>query len=137
MRVPVRFLGVLSLASGAALTGGLGLLYLLDPEAIREAAGIAPESPSALAEIRSTYGGFHIGIALFLVACSLSERMRRAGLLLCALAFACAGIARIAGIVEFEATDRGQSVTAALEVVFSGISFWLFHSWPAARRGHS
>ena len=124
-------LGVLSLLFGAVLTGGLGLLYLLYPEAIQERAGILPGSPSALTEIRSTYGGLHVGIAFFLVACAVREGNRRAGLLFCGLAFAGAGIARGAGILEFEAAEPMQVVTAVLEIAFSVITLGLYREWPA------
>lgn len=130
MRSPVRLLGVTSILVGACLTGGLGLLYLLQPEAIRDRAGIFPDYPSALAEVRSTYGGLHVGIALFLLACAVQERRRRAGLLFCGLAFAGAGIARVAGILEFQAAELKQVVTASLEVAFSVITLSLYSKWP-------
>ncbi len=132
MRSPVRLLGVTSILFGACLTGGLGLLYLLHPDAIAGRAGITPDSPSALAEIRSTYGGLHVGIAIFLLACAARDNRRRAGLLLCGLAFAAAGIARVAGILEFHAAEPKQVVTASLEIVFSVITLWLYRQWPAA-----
>jgi hypothetical protein len=55
-------------------------------------------------------------------------------LLFCGLAFAGAGIARVAGVLEFQPAGSGQVVTAALELVFSAISFWLWRRWPAARQ---
>lgn len=132
MRSPVRLVGVTSLLFGACLMGGLGMVYLLQPEAIRESAGISPNSPSALSEIRSTYGGLHVGIALFLLACAAREGRRRTGLLFCGLAFAGAGLARVAGILEFQAAEPDQVVTAALEIGFSVITLGLYRSWPAA-----
>jgi hypothetical protein len=131
MRNPVRLLGIGGILFGACLMGGLGSLYLLHPDALRESAAISPETPSALAEIRSTYGGFHIGVALFLVVCAAREATRRVGLLFCALAFAGAGIARFAGILEFQALEFKQVVTASLEITFSVITFLLYRQWPA------
>ena len=130
MKIPVRFLGVSGLWFGACLMGGLGLLYLLHPEALRDNAGISSDSPAALAEIRSTYGGLHVGIALFLVVCAAREGSRRTGLLFCGLAFACAGIGRFAGILEFQAADLDQLVIASLEVAFSFITLGLYRAWP-------
>jgi len=56
--------------------------------------------------------------------------MRRTGLLFCGLAFAGAGLARAAGILEFQATDSKQVVTASLEIAFSVITLWLYRKWP-------
>ena len=132
MRVPVRLLGVSGILFGACLMGGLGVLFLLHPDALRDRAEISPDSPSALAEIRSTYGGLHIGMSIFLVACAASEARRRTGLLFCGLAFAGAGLARVAGILEFQAAELNQVVIASLEIAFSVITLSLYGKWPAA-----
>ena len=131
MKSPVRLLGVSGILFGACLMGGLGSLYLIHPDALRDSAAISPESPAALAEIRSTYGGLHVGIAIFLLACAAREGTRRVGLLFCGLAFAGAGIARVAGILEFQAADLKQVVTASLELAFSAITLLLYRKWPA------
>ena len=132
MREPVRLLGIGGIVFGACLMGGLGSAYLLDPNALREAAGISPETPSALAEIRSTYGGLHVGIGVFLLACAAREATRRVGLLFCALAFAGAGVARFTGILQFQVAEPTQIVIASLEVAFSAITMFLYRQWPAA-----
>ncbi len=132
MRDPVRFLGIGGIVLGACMMGGLGSLYLFDPDAVREAAGISPETPSALAEIRSTYGGLHIGIGLFLLACAAREETRRVALLFCSLAFAGAGIARFAGILQFQVMEPAQIIVASLEVSFGVITLFLHREWPAA-----
>lgn len=113
--------------------GGLGAQYLVEPASIRDALGISPESPSALAEIRSTYGGLHVGIALFLLACSVREDTRRVGLLFCALAFSGAGLARFAGVLEFRTTESAPVVIASLEVAISLITLWLYRAWSTAQ----
>ena len=128
----LRPLGIAGIVFGACLMGGLGSLYLLQPDSLREAAGIHPTTPSALAEVRSTYGGLHIGISLFLLVCAIREGTRRIGLLFCGLAFAGAGLARVAGILEFQAMETAQVVIASLEIAFSIITLSLYRAWPAA-----
>ena len=63
---------------------------------------------------------------------SALELPRRLGLLFCGLAFAGAGIARLAGILEFRAAEFDQIVIASLEIAFSVITLWLYRVWPAA-----
>ncbi len=133
MNLPVRLLGVSGIVSGALLMGGFGILFLVHPEALGDRVGVSPDSPSALAEIRSTYGGLHAGIALFLLVCAARKAMRRTGLLFCCLAFAGAGLARAVGILEYQATDSNQVATASLEIAFCAITLWLYRRWPAAR----
>ena len=128
----LRPLGISSIVFGACLMGGLGSLYLIQPDSLRDAAGIDPTTPSGLAEVRSTYGGLHVGIALFLLVCAVREGMRRVGLLFCGLAFAGAGLARVAGILEFQGTEPAQLIIASLEVAFSIITLSLYRGWPAA-----
>ncbi len=128
----LRVLGIGGIIFGACLMGSLGSLYLLEPDSLREAAGIHPTTPSALAEVRSTYGGLHVGIALFLLVCAIREGMQRAGLLFCGLAFAGAGLARVAGILEFQAIETAQIVIASLEIAFSIITLSLYRAWRVA-----
>ena len=130
----VRSLGIGGILFGACLTGGLGALYLLQPDAVRDAAGIVPETPSALAEIRSTYGGLHVGIAVFLLLCAARESMRSTGLLFCGLTFACAGVARVAGIVQFEVEETQQVVIASFELLYSLIMLAIYRAWAATQQ---
>jgi len=48
------------------------------------------------------------------------------------LAFAGAGIARLAGILQFHAAESTQIAIAALEISFSVITLGLYRAWPAA-----
>ena len=119
---------------GAALTFGLGLLYAANPERIEQVAGIVLPTAAALTEVRSTYGGLHIGIGLFLFSCSRTSRGQRYGLRLCGVVFLFAGLARIVGILQFGA-GFSQLGISALELGFSAGAFWLGHRMTAARQG--
>jgi hypothetical protein len=132
MGSPVQAFGVAALLFGACLMGGLGSLYLFHPGALRASAAISAQTPSALAELRSTYGGLHVGVAVFLLACAMRSGARRTGLLFCGLAFAGAGLARFGGIWEFHVMEPKQVVTASLELAFSVITLFLHRRWPAA-----
>ena len=119
------------LLTGAAFTLGLGVLYALSPASVESAAGIQLPTAAALTEIRSTYGGLHIGLGLFLVACSMTPTGRPFGLLLCALAFSFAGVMRIWGVAQF-GSGLPQLATSALELGFSGGAFLLWRRTQAA-----
>ena len=119
---------------GAALTFGLGLLYAANPARIEQVAGVILPTAAALTEVRSTYGGLHIGIGLFLFTCSRTTSGRRHGLLLCGIAFLFAGLARIVGILQFGA-GFPQLGLSTLELGFSAGAFWLRHRMPAAQQG--
>lgn len=119
------------LLAGAALTIGLGSVYALDPSFLEEAVGAHLLTPEARTEVRSTYGGLHIGIGLFLLLCLRSRSSLREGLLLCGLAFSLAGVARLAGVLEFGA-GLPQIGTALLEVGFAGAALWLHRGLASA-----
>jgi hypothetical protein len=123
-KATVELLARLWVLAGAALTFGLGVLYAISPTRVQSAAGIELPTPAALTEIRSTYGGLHVGIGLFLAYCSTTPQGRSFGLLFCGVAFLLAGAARLVGVAEF-GSELPQVVTSALELGFGGGAIWL------------
>ena len=55
----------------AAILALAGASYLVSPTAMTASAGISADA-SGLTDIRATYGGFQIGIAIFLAWCARS-----------------------------------------------------------------
>ncbi|MCW8193700.1 DUF4345 domain-containing protein [Proteobacteria bacterium 005FR1] len=75
----------------------LGLIALIDPPGTVAPLGIALESASALTEIRATYGGMMIGVAVFL-SYTATYRVRE-GLIATIAMLGSIGIVRLYGIV--------------------------------------
>ena len=65
--------------SGLALLV-VGWIGLSAPADLMEPLGIPLDGPSAHNEIRSAYGGMHVGLGLFLVATALRPSLRAVGL---------------------------------------------------------
>ena len=73
---------------------------------------------SAAMDVRTTYGGFSLGMGLFLLWCR--KNAVRAGLVAAALALSCITVARILGLVLDGSPNMFMWVFLALEVVALG-----------------
>lgn len=83
--------GLLSLA--------FGLAYLLSPAGLTEAADFGSLSPAASTDIRATYGGFQLGMGLFLLWSSRSAERYAGGLLLVVLVMGLVLASRALGLL--------------------------------------
>ena len=80
------------------LTLIFGLAYLLAPATLTEPAGFGSLSPSATTDVRATYGGFQIGIGVFLVWAAQVEQRYRAALLLVLFSIGSVLASRVVGL---------------------------------------
>ena len=69
-------------------------------------------------------------MAAFLLACARSPRLLPAGLLFSALAFSCAGAARLLGVLEFGCVGPSQPLVGMLELSVGALSTWLRAAQP-------
>lgn len=89
----------LVLGLGALLFLGLGSWFLIAPQALA-LVGLGADSPAARTELRATYGGFEVGVGLFLAWCAAGDLLRlRTGLVACACALGGFGAGRLVGLV--------------------------------------
>jgi len=107
-RVLLVFLSAFVLFAGAGC--------LLAPAVFAEQARFST-SPSALTEIRASYGGLQIGIGLFLVWCLRASDRVSMGLALGGVAVGCTGLARLFGIVLDHAPTSHHLANLGIEVV--------------------
>lgn len=87
----------LVLAALVFFTFGIG--FLLVPVQWAEAVDIALPTALARTDFRATYGGFEIGVGLFLALCAARAEWVRPGLVAMMLAAGGFGAGRLAGIV--------------------------------------
>jgi hypothetical protein len=104
------------LALGALVLVAYAVGFLLDPALLGRLVGLRFEEANAFVEIRAFYGGLELGLAAFLALAAVRPVHARAALVLFALAFGAAGLARFAGIVEYGSTGASQPLVAAIEV---------------------
>lgn len=110
----------------ATLLGCTGLAYLFAPAEMASPAGLSADA-GGLTDIRATYGGFQVGIAVFLVW--LSRSQLSAALLLTAVVFGAVLISRVTGLL-IDASLTGFHQTAlGFEVTIVALAVW-FYSRP-------
>jgi len=76
-----------------------GLVYLFLPGPMIEAAGFGIVRPSGVTDVRATYGGFQIGMGLFLFWTAMAEERVRGGLLLVLFSIGAVGASRSMGVM--------------------------------------
>jgi hypothetical protein len=108
-RIVLTFTGIIWL--------GYGLMALVAPTAVVDAAGIALGTADAMTDVRAVYGGAQIGLGLLLLYCSRVPAMLRPGLI--ALGLIASGIllARVTGIVVDGARGGFTFFALSTEVV--------------------
>lgn len=87
----------LVIAAVVFLTFGFG--FLIAPVQWASIVDIVIPTPTARTDFRATYGGFEIGMGLFLGACAFRPEWLRPGLVALALVAAGFGAGRLAGIL--------------------------------------
>ncbi|OED44692.1 hypothetical protein AB833_00985 [Chromatiales bacterium (ex Bugula neritina AB1)] len=115
---------LLFLLLNAALFLVFGIIYLLFPAGLAQSAGLQ-YSTSGLTDIRATYGGFQIGLALFLGWSALNPDRYRAALMALLLIFASVGGSRLYGLSIDGAPNLFHSIALTFELAVIAFSTWL------------
>src|SRR4051794_5788336 len=84
---------------------GIGLAFLMAPTRMAGLVGIALPCPTAITDLRATYGGLEIGIAGFLAYCARSPNMARIGITFALLSLTGLAATRVLGML----LNRGAS----------------------------
>ncbi len=115
-----------TLARSLVILGGLiflgfGSWLLAIPEALG-GIGIELNGPDARIDVRATYGGLELGIALFLFLCATRAEWLRVGLIAATCGIAGFGFGRLVGIV-LEGGEAGTLMWSflAIEAVTTGV----------------
>ena len=107
----------------ALIFTGFGVWFLIKPDAL-SGVGIELTGSEARTDIRATYGGFELGVAVFLFWCASREDWHRIGLIAATLFVAGFGVGRAVGILcEGGATGLMWSLLAA-EGAYTSCALW-------------
>lgn len=101
----------------------VGVGFIAAPTTFTEmAAGVAPDRPSALTEIRAVSGGVALALGVFFGVCAGRADWVSPGLLLGALVGACLAASRLIGFVVDGGVTSTQVSLAVAEVLVTGVS---------------
>jgi hypothetical protein len=103
----------------AALFAGFGAAFVGAPrELARFLTGAAPSLPSAVIDMRATYGGFAFGVGLLIGICARRPEWVRVGLIASLLAVASIGAARVVGLAVDGHPNAVMPLLLSTEVTF-------------------
>jgi hypothetical protein len=103
-----------------------GLAYLLDPAGLVGPAGLSLPTPSALSDVRATYGGVQLGFGAFLAWSALAAERVPAGLLALALIEMGVSLCRAVGVVVDGDLNRFHVTALAIEVPLTLLAWIAF-----------
>jgi hypothetical protein len=106
-----------------------GLGYLFAPMQMLAPMGFTELKPSALTDIRATYGGLQIGVGLFLLYCLPPARMRT-GLVFSVLSIAAVALSRVTGLALDRDITQTLQYTAGLEIGLAVVALVLLLRLP-------
>ena len=92
-------IGRFSIILSAIVFGGFGVAFLLFPLLMASIVGIELPTPSAVIDVRATYGGLEIGLAMFFTICAFRESWIRPGLVAQAASLGGFAFGRIIGLI--------------------------------------
>lgn len=116
---------------------GFGVACVIAPAQMLEAAtGAIMQHPVGLIDLRATYGGMSLGVAVILFGLAGSKATLRAGLWgVMAIMVGMAG-GRVVGIVVSPESNWVMSIYLTLEVVAALVSVGLLFQLPAEKHRH-
>lgn len=114
-RVYLRVMGVMSLF--------FGFVYLLAPALMTDPTGFGPLGPSAVTDVRATYGGFQIGSGLFLLWAAAEPGRVRLALVLFALTVGAVALSRLTGILIDASANPFLLFALGTEITLTIVTF--------------
>ena len=113
MRFPVILLRITSV-----LFIAFGVAFVAFPQDVAELVTDGfPIVPSAVTDMRATYGGVPLGLGLFVGLCARRTDWLRPGLIVSLLVIACIGMGRLVGIIVDGSPNAFMIVFLSTEVV--------------------
>jgi len=119
-------------AISALICAGVGLASLANVEGVAATVGLAFASPAGKVELLAVYGGFYLGVGLFLAVATLRGAFLEPALVLVALAATATAVARGLAMLVLAPEAAIAWQLLASEVVWA-LTGWV--GWWSARRG--
>lgn len=108
-----------------------GVGYLIKPDVFTGPMEFGTLAPSALTDVRATYGGFQIGMGLFMFWCARHDSRVYTGMLLTLLSVAGIAACRALGMFVLDGSPNDTlKSTLALEVTLTVITIVLLARTP-------
>lgn len=109
-----------------------GVAYLISPELFTDSMEFGVLAPAAMSDVRATYGGFQIGMGLFMFWCAGRDSRLYPGMLLTLLSVAGIAICRAIGMFVLDGSSSNETLmgTLGLEVVLLVITVVLLARMP-------
>lgn len=115
---------------GAVVFFVFGVLYLFVPEVFTDGTGFGTLKPEAVTDVRATYGGFQLGVGLYLLWAARDRSRYRAGVLLVAVLFSFIAGSRAYGLIV-DGEPTGPMLGAiSLELVATVVSWGILRVLP-------
>jgi len=129
-RSPIVLLWVL-----AVLFVFVGVAFIAAPGTFTEmAAGVAPDRPSALTDLRAVSGGVALALGVFFALCAGRSDWVAPGLLLGALVGGCLAASRLIGFVADGGVTATQVSLAVTEVIVVVLCLLALRGWRSVER---
>lgn len=112
------------LVLGALVFAGIGAACLLLPESLFRAVDLALDSPTARVEIYAFYGGFELGIAVFLGICAARTDWLPLGLTAMATMLGGMGGVRLVATLLVTGASAIHFAFASFELAGAAASVW-------------
>jgi len=112
------------------MTFFFGLVYLLAPERMTDPTGFGPLAPSALTDVRATYGGLQIGWGLFLLWAAADVGRVRLALVLLVLTVGAVALSRLTGILIDSSANGILLGALATEVALTVVTLLVLNRLP-------
>ena len=110
-------LSIVLLRITSLLFVAFGIGFVIAPQDLAElVTGAAPSAPSAVTDMRATYGGVPLGIGLFIGYCARRPETVRLGILASLTVIASLGAARLVGIIVDGSPNGFMMVFLATEI---------------------
>lgn len=108
-----------------------GVLYLFTPDVFTDGTGFGTLKPEAVTDVRATYGGFQLGVGLYLIWAARDRTRYRSAILLVGLLFSFIAGSRAYGLIVDGEPTAPMLGGLSLEVVLASLSWGILNARPA------